>query len=162
MNKQTTEADLPETETPAEETKTTGKATEPETTEAPTDEVETKKPTKKTKASREVILDETETAEEPDAYPQPDGTVKVILSTPLKRSDKSEITEVIILGMPLTKDMNKAGGRARILQMYDDAHMAIMPTVTQPTITPNIWNQMSGLDTNNLMKGVLHFFVSAH
>ena len=87
--------------------------------------------------------------------------MKVILDTPLKRSDKSEITEVIILGMPLTKDMNKAGGRARLLQMFDDAHMAVMPTVTQPTITPNMWNQMSGVDTSNLMKGVNSFFVSA-
>ena len=73
-----------------------------------------------------------------------------------------KIDTVKIIRMPTIGEMDKAGGRAALLNMYDSAHVRIMPAVTEPSISPAIYKKMAGLDTTNMMAGVVHFLTTYH
>lgn len=99
--------------------------------------------------------------EEPGVYPQDDGTVKIVLRKPLKRGDE-DIHIITLLKPPTIGDMEKAGGRAQLLNMMDTAHMAVLPSITEPQITSGIYRKMllnSPSDTTSLMVAVNSFFI---
>lgn len=101
--------------------------------------------------------------EMPGVYPQDDGTQKVVLDMPLKSGDK-EIWVVTLLRAPSAGESDKAGGRAALLNMSDSAHMAVLPAITEPSISANIYRRMllnSPLDTTNLMVAVNSFFLTS-
>lgn len=92
------------------------------------------------------------------AYPQDDGTVDVILDEPMVRGDGSEIYKIKLIRAPNAGEINKAGGRAMLLQMYDSAAMKVLPTITDPPISERIYQQLSPFDQQNLILGVVSFF----
>ena len=102
--------------------------------------------------------DVTDQLPEAGAYPQDDGTVDVILDEPMVRGDNTEIYKVKLLRAPNAGEINKAGGRAMLLQMYDSAAMKVLPAITDPPITERIYQQLSPFDQQNLIMGVVSFF----
>lgn len=108
-------------------------------------------------------IDPDDALEMPGVYPQDDGTQKVVLDMPLKSGDK-EIWVVTLLRAPSAGESDKAGGRAALLNMSDSAHMAVLPAITEPSISANIYRRMllsSPLDTTNLMVAVNSFFLTS-
>ena len=108
-------------------------------------------------------IDPDDALEMPGVYPQDDGTQKVVLDMPLKSGDK-EIWVVTLLRAPSAGESDKAGGRAALLNMSDSAHMAVLPAITEPSISANIYRRMllsSPLDTTNLMVAVYSFFLTS-
>lgn len=106
-----------------------------------------------------ILLDDTDENDIPDAgiYPQDDGTVNAVLDIPLTRGDGEEIYTVKLLRAPTAGEINKAGGRAMLLQMYDSAHMEVLPNITEPQITKRIYEKMEPQDQQILIMGVVHF-----
>lgn len=108
-------------------------------------------------------IDPDDALEMPGVYPQDDGTQKVVLDMPLKSGEK-EIWVVTLLRAPSAGESDKAGGRAALLNMSDSAHMAVLPAITDPSISANIYRRMllsSPLDTTNLMVAVNSFFLTS-
>lgn len=106
-----------------------------------------------------ILIDDEVLEDGPGIYPQDDGTVDIRLSKPLKT--KNSVIEVVkVTRAPNVKETDKAGGRAALLNLYDGAHISVMPAITEPSITAAIFQKMNGADTTNLMGGVVHFFVN--
>ena len=106
-----------------------------------------------------ILLEDPENLlQEPGAYPQDDGTVNVVMDIPLRRGDGADIYVVKLVRAPNTDEVNKAGGRVMLLQMYDSAHMSLLPKITEPQITERIYRQLSPFDQQNLIMGVCSFF----
>jgi hypothetical protein len=116
--------------------------------------------------TRSINIDDIDSGDEYEAagiYPQDDGTVKIVLDMPLKSGDK-EIWVVTLLRAPSAGESDKAGGRAALLNMSDSAHMAVLPAITEPSISANIYRRMllnSPMDTTNLMVGINSFFLTS-
>ncbi len=98
---------------------------------------------------------------EPGAYPQDDGTVDVVLKRPLTQGSGDTTKTVFFVRLvraPTPAEADKAGGRAMILQMYDSAHKSLLPKISEPTITPAIYERMTLRDQQSLIMGVCSFF----
>lgn len=105
-----------------------------------------------------VLLDDETELLQPGVYPQDDGTVDVMLDIPLSRGDGAEIYRVKLHRAPTADEINKAGGRAMLLQMYDSAHMSVLPRISEPQINERTYRQLSPFDQQNLIMGVCVFF----
>ncbi len=106
-----------------------------------------------------ILLDDENTnLQSPGTYPCDDGTVDVILDEPLVRGDNTEIYKIKLVRAPNADEINKAGGRAMLLQMYDSAAMKVLPTITDPPISDRIYRQLSPFDQQNLIMGIVSFF----
>jgi hypothetical protein len=81
----------------------------------------------------------------------------IVLKTPLPLADDKKITE-IKLTEPNAAAM-KGLSRYEILTMVDDAHKKLLPRISYPQITPNLFNQMSLKDSQKVMNVVISFFV---
>ena len=92
------------------------------------------------------------------AYPQDDGSVDVVLDEPLVRGDGTEIYKIKLIRAPTAGEINKAGGRAMLLQMYDAAACKVLPAISDPPITERIYDQLSAFDQQNLIMGIVSFF----
>ena len=81
----------------------------------------------------------------------------IVLKTPLPLADDKQITE-FKLTEPNAAAM-KGLSRFDILTMVDDAHKKLLPRISYPQITPNLFNQMSLKDSQKVMNTVVGFFV---
>ncbi len=82
---------------------------------------------------------------------------KISFKTPLQLADDQQITEVT-LTEPNAAAM-KGLSRFDILTMVDDAHKKLLPRISYPQITPNLFNQLSLQDSQKVMNTVVSFFV---
>ncbi len=89
-----------------------------------------------------------------------DGSIIVKLSKPLERSDGESITEITVMS-PNAAMMDKAGGRTSLYQMADSAYARIMPRITTPQITPNMYMNMPINDSQKLINAVMSFLVGS-
>lgn len=99
---------------------------------------------------------------QPGVYPQEDGTVKVVLDVTLKKANGDEIAEITITRAPTVDELAKLktdSARFDLMMLKDDAHMKLMPSITQPQITEGIFKKMSLFDQTNLMSGVASHFL---
>lgn len=83
----------------------------------------------------------------------------IVLKTPLPLADDKHITEFEITE-PNAAAM-KGLSRFDILTMVDDAHKKLLPRISYPQITPNLFNQMSLKDSQKVMNVVVSFFVES-
>jgi hypothetical protein len=91
------------------------------------------------------------------AHPQDDGTVLVILKTPLDVSGK-KVSEVKILRGLTASEEDRAGGQAVLAMMLNKNYSKVIPNITEPMVTETVFMRMSSRDRLSLMQGVLHFF----
>lgn len=96
---------------------------------------------------------------DPGVYPKDDDTIDIILKKPLVRADGLKIFLVKLFRAPNAGELNKAGGRSMLLQMYDSAHISILPSITEPQITAGMFKNMSVSDQQKLITGVCSFFI---
>lgn len=99
---------------------------------------------------------------EPGYYPQDDGTVNVVMSEPIvfgKGDTANEVWTVKLHRQPSPAEMKKLNvGKLDLLQMYDWAHQAVLPLISEPQITPRIYEQLDGGNQQLLIMGNCHFF----
>lgn len=106
-----------------------------------------------------ILLEDPENLlQEPGAYPQDDGTVLIVLATPLKRADSIEIKTVSVLRGLTAAEEDRAGGVAGLSMMINSTFAKVVGSVTEPQITGNRFMQMPARDRMSVMQGILHFF----
>lgn len=85
-----------------------------------------------------------------------DGKIK--LAHPIDIGDGKKLEEVTIL--PVKTPALKGLSRAQLLLMDDETHKKLWPRVTNPPITPNMFNRMSAYDTTQIMTAINEYFTN--
>lgn len=84
---------------------------------------------------------------------------KVTLKTPLLLADGNSVSEITITEP--SAGALKGINRYDLLIMNDEAHKKLLPRISQPCITAQMYEQMSLKDTQKLMNQVVGFFADA-
>lgn len=100
--------------------------------------------------------------QDPGFYPQTDGSVHVILSEPLVFGSEDNRREEFLVKLhraPTPSECDKAGGKAMLLNMYDSAHRSVLKGISEPQITPRIYDQLDAGDVQSLITGTCYFLL---
>jgi len=82
--------------------------------------------------------------------------MKIIkFKTPIQRGD--ETISQVELREPNAAAL-KGLDRMDLLRMNDEAHRTLIPKISTPMITPQMYNQLSLSDSQRLINGVVGFF----
>lgn len=82
---------------------------------------------------------------------------RIVLKNPLQIGDGQHISEVELIE-PTAAAM-KGLNRFDILMMNDDAHKKLLPRISRPSITAQMFERMSLKDTQKIMTKITSFFV---
>ena len=94
---------------------------------------------------------------EAGVYPLNDGTRLVVLRTAINRDD-NVIKSLRVVREPTAKEEDDAGGQGALVQYLSNAAFAkIVPRVTDPQITGNVFMQLGAADRLNIKTAILSF-----
>lgn len=88
-----------------------------------------------------------------------DSVITVTLSKPIKFGDQEHYK--VQVHEPTSAQLDKAGGRALLLLMQDKEFSKLLPRITTPQITPQMFRNMRVSDSQKLINAGLSFFADS-